>query len=119
MDKERIEWTHQPADAIYGEEVRLPSFGINVTRSDPSAMAVPAGWGTADLAVDSGDAFSISYLHHLKGQAFSIDRKFEGVFIENTAKGTTGSGSRTTFPTSTTAMIFLRLETKTSSASTL
>ncbi|MDP9476909.1 MAG: hypothetical protein M3R38_14690 [Actinomycetota bacterium] len=42
-------------------------------------MAVPAGWGTADLAVDSGDAFSVSYLHHLKGEAFTVDRAFEGM----------------------------------------
>ena len=79
MDQKRIGWTRRPADAIYGEELRLPPFGISVTRSDPSAMAVPVGWGTADLAVDSGDAFSVSYLHHLKGEAFTVDREFEGV----------------------------------------
>lgn len=79
MSKERIEWTRQPAVAIYAEELRLPSFGINVARSDPSAMAIPAGWGTADLAVNSGDAFSVSYLHHLKGEAFTVDRGFEGM----------------------------------------
>ncbi len=79
MDRERIEWTRQPVAAIYSEELRLPSFGINVTRSAPSAMAVPAGWGTADLAVDSGDAFSISYLHHLKGEEVTVDRKFNGM----------------------------------------
>ncbi len=79
MGKKPIEWTHQPADAIYAEELRLPSFGIDVTRSNPSAMAVPAGWGTADLVVDSGDTFSASHLHYLKGKAFTVDRGFEGM----------------------------------------
>ncbi len=79
MDRERIDWTRQPVAAIYAEGLRLPSFGINIPRSNPSAMAVPAGWGTADLAVDSGDAFSVSYLHHLKGEASTADRKFEGM----------------------------------------
>lgn len=79
MDKRRIKWTRQPGHAIYGEELRLPSLGINVTRSDPSAMAIPASWGTAELAVDSGDALSVSYLHHLKGEVTPVDREFEGV----------------------------------------
>ena len=55
-------WTRNPDDLAYAERLRLPSFGINVARSDPSAVAMPTDLGTADLSPDSGDAFSASYL---------------------------------------------------------
>jgi hypothetical protein len=51
-----------PTDEVYSEKLLLPSFGIGVSRSAPSAVAVPTGWGNADFSVDGGDAFSVSYL---------------------------------------------------------
>lgn len=60
-DKPRT-WTRNPDDLAYAERLRLPSFGIDVSRSDPSAVSIPTGWSTADLSLDSGDAFSVSYL---------------------------------------------------------
>ena len=51
-----------PTDRVYGEKLLLPSFGISVSQSAPSAVAIPTGWSNADFSVDSGDAFSVSYL---------------------------------------------------------
>jgi hypothetical protein len=49
-------------------ELLLPSFGISVTRSDPSSVTIPAGSSKVDLwALDSGDAFSVSYLDAKRG----------------------------------------------------
>src|ERR671920_1088828 len=56
-------WTRTPLQEIYGVELHLPSFGIGVTPSNPSSAAIPAGGGILDLGrLDSGDAFSASYL---------------------------------------------------------
>jgi hypothetical protein len=65
---ERSRWTRSPLQEIYGAKLRLPSFGISVTRSDPSSVAIPAGLSKVDLwALDSGDAFSVSYLDAKRG----------------------------------------------------
>jgi len=65
---ERSRWTRSPLQEIYGVELLLPSFGISVTRSDPSSVTIPAGSSKVDLwALDSGDAFSVSYLDAKRG----------------------------------------------------
>lgn len=56
-----------PIERAYGEKLLLPSFGVSVSRSDPITSSVPVGWGTADFSVDSGDAFSVSYLQENSG----------------------------------------------------
>lgn len=68
MTDELSRWTRSPLQEIYGVELLLRSFGISVTRSDPSSVAIPAGLSKADLwALDSGDAFSVSYLDAKRG----------------------------------------------------
>ncbi len=68
MTDERSRWTRSPLQEIYGVELLLPSFGISVTRSDPSSVTIPAGSSKVDLwALDSGDAFSVSYLDAKRG----------------------------------------------------
>ena len=63
MTDELSRWTRAPLQEIYAVELLLPSFGIGVTQSDPSSGAIPAGGGLLDLGrLDSGDAFSASYL---------------------------------------------------------
>lgn len=53
---------YDPVDLIFSGKLPLPSFGIDITRSAPSAVAIPAGFGNPDMSLESGDAFSVSYL---------------------------------------------------------
>ena len=63
MTDELGRWTRTPLEEIYGVELHLPSFGIGVTPSNLSSGTIPAGGGILDLGrLDSGDAFSASYL---------------------------------------------------------
>jgi hypothetical protein len=68
-------WDRTPGDSVFSGKLVLPSFGISVTRSDPSASVVPAGWGNCDIAPDSGDAFSVSYLSY-KAEISVADQDF-------------------------------------------
>ncbi len=70
-----INWGRTPDDSVFSGNLVLPSFGIRVTRSDPSAVAVPAGWGNYDIAPDSGDAYSVSYLYD-NADIFVADQNF-------------------------------------------
>lgn len=64
MTDEPNRWTRSPLDEIYGTRLYLPSFGIGITRSAPSSVTIPARWSNPDLLnLDSGDAFSVSYLY--------------------------------------------------------
>jgi hypothetical protein len=60
-DKQRRR-TLNPAEHVYSEKLLLPSFGICVSRSDPSTEAFLKEGRATDFLFDSGDAFSVSYL---------------------------------------------------------
>src|SRR5215212_244519 len=76
--RDKGKWIHTPDDSIYSGELLLPSFGIKVTRSAPRSVIFPAGTEGYDLAPDSGDAFSISYLGP-KVDATAVDWYFMGL----------------------------------------
>lgn len=78
MAKDKSKWTRSPDDPIYTGEILLPSFGLRVTRSSPRTEAYPTRLGSYDLSPDSGDAFSVSYLHR-KGEATAVDRGYMGL----------------------------------------
>jgi hypothetical protein len=67
--REKESWLSAPHRAV---QIYLPSFDITILRSDPRAVSVPTGEGGAELAVDSGDAFSASYL---PGTEHALDSK--------------------------------------------
>lgn len=59
-------------------QVHLPSFDIKLSRSDPYPESVPKGV-RHDIASDSGDAYSVSYLPGALGSSpfvSRVDRKF-------------------------------------------
>src|SRR3954470_17659603 len=72
---EKKKWASDPVDRIYSPELRLPSFGISVTRSEPRAEVGPAGRHIENMTLDSGDAFSVSYFFK-GGKAVTADRDF-------------------------------------------
>lgn len=62
MTDKQWRWTLSPAEHVYSEKLLLPSFGIYVSRSDPSAVAFLKEGRATDFLIDSGDAYSVSYL---------------------------------------------------------
>ena len=78
MTKDKRKWTQTPADPYYSGKLLLPSFGIEVTRSDPRSEVRLTGELLVDVECDSGDAFSISYLDR-KSDATTVDRRFMGL----------------------------------------
>lgn len=77
-DERKGNWTYAPDDFISSGELLLPSFGIKVTRSDPRSEVFLAGTERYELAPDSGDALSISYIGR-KGSGTTVDRRFMGL----------------------------------------
>jgi hypothetical protein len=73
--KKTPEWIGSRDDAIFSGELFLPSFNVYVTRSDPTACAIGGGWGNYDIALKSGDAWSISYLEE-KNEVVTADQEF-------------------------------------------
>ena len=74
-NKKTPEWTRSKDDSVFSRELYLPSFNIYITRSDPSASVIQGGWGNYDIALESGDAISVSYLDE-KNEVFTADQDF-------------------------------------------
>jgi hypothetical protein len=78
VTRDKGKWTYAPDDFISSGELLLPSFGIKVARSDPRSEVFLAGTEGYELAPDSGDALSMSYINK-KGDANTVDRRFMGL----------------------------------------
>jgi hypothetical protein len=64
-----------PVDGACAQKLLLPSFRTSVTRSDPSTVTIPVDQGMVDFFLDSGDAFSVSYLRE-SSDATIADQNF-------------------------------------------
>ena len=69
MANKKREPDYFPMDFHFGGKLPLPLFGDGVAKSSPRTVAVPADTFLFDAHFQSGDAFSVSYLH--EGDAIS------------------------------------------------
>ena len=72
-------FTHPPRDFAEAYKLSLPSFGIDIYRSDPKTQAIPKGVSAPDMApvnFDSGEAFSATYKSEGKGVLPPVDQSF-------------------------------------------
>jgi hypothetical protein len=71
--------SHSPKDFAEAYKLTLPSFGIDLYRSDPKAQAIPKGaraFGMPPFNYDSGEAFSVTYMYASEGVLPPVDYSF-------------------------------------------